>query len=116
MLPETVEMQGDAIADETQLDGKRHLTVELADARGDWLCTVHLILDREGGEHEAELELEGPEDAVWSGAMVSLDVTELDESVELQGIFRADEGAAADLELREGEGGAFTATVRGGAA
>lgn len=52
--------RGDALADEIQLDGSRHLTIGANDKTGAWACTLHLIFEAEGGLREGEIEVEGP--------------------------------------------------------
>jgi hypothetical protein len=99
-LPGSLSLEGDAVSDETQLDGTRHLTIELADAEEDWLCTLHLILDAEGGQHEGELELDGPGDAVWTAALRDVDDWDPDE-----------EGATLTAHFSSGDDGAAAAAA-----
>jgi len=115
--PGSLSMEGDAVSDETQLDGTRHLTIELADDAEDWLCTLHLILDAEGGRHEGELELDGPGDAVWTAAL--RDVDEWDAAADgatLTARFTsAEDGAwSAEVTLAEAARGRFTARLTPG--
>ena len=105
MLPDVLTLRGDAVADERQLDGKRHLTMELVAGEATWLCTLHLILDTEGGRHEGELALEGPGEEVWVGGLDVVEDTAVEERVSLVGRFESEEGERLEVELEEGEGG-----------
>jgi hypothetical protein len=116
MLDSPIRLSGDAISDETQLDGKRHLTLQLVDPLDDWLVTLHLILDLEGGRHEAELELEHGDDAVWSGVLHGEAVVDsqtedadLDGGLRCEAIFRGEDGDRVSLALLESDPGAFEA-------
>lgn len=113
--PGPLSLEGDAVSDETQLDGTRHLTIELADAAEDWLCTLHLILDAEGGRHEGELELDGPGDTVWTAALRDVDEWDPDEdAATLTARFASgDDGvaAAASVALSEAAPGRFRARL-----
>lgn len=121
MLDRPIRLSGDATSDETQLDGKRHLTLQLVDPLDDWLATLHLILDLEGGRHEAELELEHGDDAVWSGvlhgeAVVDSQVedADLDGGLRCEAIFRGEDGDRVSLSLLERAPGAFEAVCAPG--
>lgn len=107
---------GEAVADETQLDGRRYLTLELVDAADAWACTVHLVLDVEGAEHEGDLELDGSAADFWQGILIDLTATELEDELSLHGVFRSDGGGSLELELDEEVGGRFVAQLGPGAA
>ena len=116
MLQEPIALMGKAVADETQLDGCRHLTLELVDAADTWACTVHLVLDVEGSEHEGEIELDGSADDFWLGTLIDLTATELEDELSLHGVFRSDGGESLELELDEEAAGRFAAQLGPGAA
>ena len=118
MLPGPITFSGDAIADETQLDGKRHLTLQLVDSLEIWLATVHLILDLEGGRHEAELELARGAEAVWSGALdgeaqVEAD-TEAGGGLRCEAVFHGEDGERVFLSVIESDAGYFDAVCAPG--
>ncbi len=104
------QLQGAAVEDERQLDGSRHLTVDLADAMGGWYCSLHAILDREGGLREAELELDSP-DGPWSGALAAVERATAERPLRLLATFE-DAGFEIRLDLRESDDGdGFRATL-----
>jgi hypothetical protein len=103
MVPQDLQLRGDAVSDERQLGGKRHLTVELADSDGAWLCTLQLVLDSKGGQHEGGLELEGPGGEVWVGELRVVERAAVEERVSLQARFELDEDGWLQLALEEGE-------------
>ena len=55
--------RGDALSDEIQLDGSRHLTIGANDETRAWACTLHLIFEAEGGLREGEIDVQGPGEA-----------------------------------------------------
>ncbi len=117
MLESPIHLSGDAVSDETQLDGKRHLTLQLVDPFEVWLATLHLILDLEGGRHEAELELEQGDESVWSGVLdgeirvgaQTEDDADLDGGLRCEAVFRGEEGDRVSVALSESEPGFFDA-------
>ncbi len=117
MLDSPVHLSGDAVSDEIQLDGKRHLTLQLVDALGLWLATLYLVLDLEGGHHEAELELEHGDALIWPGvldgeirigAQIEDDV-DLDGGLRCKAIFRGENGIRVSVALAESKPGVFDA-------
>ncbi|PZC49408.1 MAG: hypothetical protein DK306_000647 [Chloroflexi bacterium] len=102
--------QGEAVRDERQLDGSRHLTVDLVDSFGSWYVSLHSILDREGGLREAELELESP-DGPWSGGLDVVEQISGEGPLRLRATFE-DAGFHLRLDLQEFDDGAgFAATL-----
>ena len=63
MFDSPIVLRGDIVGDERQLDGTRHLTLDLADSNATWVCTLNLIIDRENRLREGSVEIEGPEQA-----------------------------------------------------
>ena len=103
-------LQGAAVQDERQLDGSRHLTVDLVDPLGGWLCSLHCILDAEGGLREAELDLETP-DGPWSAGLDGVQRISRAGPLRLLASF-TDAGFTLRVDLREDEeGGGFTALL-----
>ncbi len=116
MADGTVTLRGEATSDERQLDGSRHLTIELRDDTERWRCTLHLIVGRDGYLHEAEVEGEGP-DGPWSGALLERARLDAEGPLLLRARFGAPDvpGAAASLQLEEEEtAGLFRLTLGGG--
>jgi hypothetical protein len=117
MLDGPIHLSGDAVSDETQLDGKRHLTLQLVDPLELWLAALHLILDLEGGRHEAELELERGDESVWSGVLAgeirmgaqTEDDADLDGGLRCEAVFRGEDDERVSVALSESEPGAFDA-------
>jgi hypothetical protein len=94
-------LHGVAVQDERQLDGSRHLTVDLADPGGDWACSLQGVLDRGGALHEAELELDTP-DGPWSGALAAVERVRPEPPLRLLAIFE-DAGFGIRLDLQESD-------------
>jgi hypothetical protein len=105
MLPQELRLRGDAVSDERQLGGKRYLTVELGDRDGAWLCTLQLVLDAKGGQHEGELQLEGPGEQVWVGDLRVVEQAAVEERVSLRARFELDEEGWLQVALEEGDVG-----------
>lgn len=101
---------GEAVQDERQLDGSRHLTVDLVDPFGGWFLSLHSILDADGGLREAELELESP-DGPWSGALEAVERISREGPLRLLATF-ADAGFQVRLDLQQADDGdGFLATL-----
>ena len=60
MFDSPIALHGDIVGDERQLDGSRHLTLDLVDDDGAWFCTLTLIIDRENRLREGGVEIDGP--------------------------------------------------------
>lgn len=113
MQPDPPPLQGEAVMDERQLDGARHLTLDFAAAAGDWSVALHLVMDRDGAPREGELEIEGA-GGVWSGALVRVEAVETAGPLRLRASFRADDPAVPErvIDLREdAEGDGFRLRV-----
>ena len=103
-------LQGQAVQDERQLDGSRHLELELVDPLGGWLCSLHCILERDGAVREAELDLDSP-DGPWSAGLDAVDRISTEGPLRLLASF-TDAGFTLRLDLRElDEGGGFLALL-----
>ncbi len=103
-------LRGAAVQDERQLDGSRHLTVDLADPLGAWACSLQGVLDRGGALSEAELELETP-DGPWSGGLAAVERVSREPPLRLLAVFE-DAGFRIRLDLRESDdGGGFLAQL-----
>jgi hypothetical protein len=61
MRDRSITLRGDIVGDERQLDGSRHLTLDLVDAADAWSCTLSLVVDRHNRLREGIVELDGPE-------------------------------------------------------
>ncbi len=105
-------LRGEAVADEMQLDGSRHLTVRAIDASEEWEGTIHLIIDEEHNVREGELTVDGPGGS-WSGALGEVLEFEPRGSLRLRALF-ADpdtEVAPVVVEVGEEEAGTFHVNV-----
>lgn len=100
MADEAIILTGDAVDDERQLDGRRHLTIDLVDESDEWFCTTHLIFGAKGGLDEAEIEVEGP-GRIWSGVLQEVLALSEEGPLELRARFAELDGAEAGLELSE---------------
>jgi hypothetical protein len=98
MFDSPIVFGGDIVGDERQLDGTRHLTLELVDADAAWRCALNLILDRENRLREGSVEIEGPEGA---GSAVLDRVLELqvEPALTLSANFRDTESASVHWRL-----------------
>ena len=102
-------LRGDAVQDERQLDGSRHLTVDMADPSGSWFCSLHCVVDREGTLREAELELETP-DGPWSGDLDVVDRLSVAGPLRLLATF-VDAGHRITVELQGDEESGYIASL-----
>ena len=103
-------LRGEAVADEVQLDGSRHLTIEAADDGRDVVATLHLIVDREQEVSEAEVTVTGPGGS-WSAVLVETVEFEAGGALRLRGLFRGPEDEAIVVEAVEGEAGWYDVVV-----
>ena len=106
-------LSGQSVRDERQLDGARHLTLDLADATRDWSATVHLVLDRDGAPREGEIDIEGP-GGIWSGAITGGEAVESEGQLHLRARFLGDDPEDPErlIDLREDmEGEGFRLSV-----
>ena len=62
-------LQGEAVSDERQLDGSRHLAIEAGDEAQGERVLLRLVISREGALTEGELEMEGGREAWWGGLL-----------------------------------------------
>ena len=102
---------GEAVADEIQLDGSRHLTLEAVDADDVWRATLHLVIDEEKVVREGEMVLEGPikerlegPAEEWSGALAetlafSAEASAADSGMRLRARFSDVDGVAWQVEV-----------------
>ena len=68
MHAELWSLQGEAVSDERQLDGSRHLAIEAGgEAQGERVL-LRLVISREGALTEGELEMEGGREAARARA------------------------------------------------
>lgn len=107
-------LQGEAVSDERQLDGSRHLVIEAADAGQDGLVSLRLVISREGELAEGELEIARGEDA-WSGGLLRQVRVDSDSPLRAHARFGDPnaERVARWMEVVEGdEPGLFVVTLR----
>jgi hypothetical protein len=96
-------LQGDAVHDERQQDGSRHLELEMVDPLGRWLCSLHCILARDGTLREAEMDLDSP-DGPWSAGLDVVEQISTEGPLRLLALF-TDAGFTLRLDLRESDDG-----------
>ena len=107
-------LQGEAVSDERQLDGSRHLAIEAGgEAQGERVL-LRLVISREGALTEGELEMEGGREA-WSGGLLRQVRVDSDSPLRARARFGDPnvERGARWMEVMEGdEPGLFAVTLR----
>ncbi len=116
MHAELWSLQGEAVFDERQLDGSRHLAIEASgEAQGERVL-LQLVISREGELREGELEIEGERDA-WSGGLLRQVRVDSDSPLHARARFGdpSVEREARWMEVMErDEPGLFAVTLRSG--
>ena len=108
-------MVGEAISDERQLDGSRHLEIEAKDSEHGGYLLLRLVVSREGDLVEGELEVESAGEA-WSGALTEHGRVEFETPLRVRARFGEVEGSGEGLGLDVVEGdepGLFRVELRG---
>ena len=102
-----VEIVAEAVADERQLDGRRHLELVGEDAAGRIEASVRMVISREGELEECDLMLANSD----GEAVVTFDgETEVSETEPLSLSAAMDE---MEIEVEQQDDGAFTVRIRG---
>ena len=105
-------LRGDAVEDDIQLDGSRHLTIDASDVDREWFAVVQLVFDAERQIREGEVTLEGPGEP-WSGAIQDILDLETNGYFRLRALFGDPEAPeeAVVVEMEEDEAGSYHVIV-----
>lgn len=103
----TVEIVAEPVADERQLDGRRHLELVGEDAAGRIEASVRMVISREGELEECDLMLANPD----GEAAVTFDGET--EVVETEPLSLRAAGGEMEIEVEQQNDGAFAVRIRG---
>ncbi len=101
-------VEAEAVADERQLDGRRHLELVGEDETGDTELSLGIVVTREGGIEEAELAL-----SASSGESVALALDLEAEVADVDPLLATLSGEGVEVVIEQDEEGHFRVSVHG---
>ena len=101
-------VEAEAVADERQLDGRRHLELVGEDETGDTELSLGIVVTREGGIEEAELAL-----SASSGESIALALDLEAEVADVDPLLATLSGEGVEVVIEQDEEGHFRVSVHG---